>query len=715
MIRPPFLAPLLSRVYFNILMALAVIAGFTLTVIGLSRLPWSASLGWLDSHALLRFLGFLVLATIAVSLLANKLKQNTGLAVAITAALLAVVAGALWPLLVTLWFAGASSVLGHWLFGRLKIKSENWLNCLLVGAGVYGTVIGLLAHFSVNVPGIYGAALALPLLLGWRVVVEQGNRLLTSVRKTHQAAVGLDGLEVAIGVLALVYFVVALMPEVGWDALAMHLFIPSHLALRHQWGFDASTYVWAVMPMLGDWIFSMGYMLAGETAARLINVGFIFILGGLVRGMVLWAGGSALGARWAVLLFLSTPLTFIEGSSLYIDSVWTSFVAAGILAVLSACATSGKPRFELPVAGMLLGCALATKAVTFTVLPVLLLLLVWRYKSWFQATGWQALLLGLSLFSVIGLIPYATAWRLTGNPVFPLFNKIFQSPYYLSTENFNNIAFNSGFTWDILYRVTFDSSKYLEAGAGAAGFQWLLLFIPTLIALIVHRNLRGVALLLIGIVTVAVVFRSQSYLRYVFPSAVMLVAVMGVAFSMALSTRTFIRNCCGAVLAMIVTLNIIFFNAGVLYRDFPLKAILDQPSREKYLLTQLPLRNAVELVNRLNVKKTPVAVLAVPLTAGLSGDALYLNWYNMSFVNEFGSTQTEQALANIFLKRGVSFIILDKTWNGVYCCNGGGEKQVFVENISEMVAEFGIYSVRKIKINYQLKTELLGSPDSKSI
>ena len=38
----------------------------------------------------------------------------------------------------------------------------------------------------------------------------------------------------------------------------------------------SATYVWAVMPMLGDWLFSVGYMLGGETAARLINVGFIY-------------------------------------------------------------------------------------------------------------------------------------------------------------------------------------------------------------------------------------------------------------------------------------------------------------------------------------------------------------------------------------------------------------------------------------------------------
>ncbi len=40
----------------------------------------------------------------------------------------------------------------------------------------------------------------------------------------------------------------------------MHLLIPAYLETKHQWSFDVTTYAWAAMPMLGDWIFSLGYM-----------------------------------------------------------------------------------------------------------------------------------------------------------------------------------------------------------------------------------------------------------------------------------------------------------------------------------------------------------------------------------------------------------------------------------------------------------------------
>lgn len=692
-----------------------LLIGTLLTIFGLVHLQWPQALPWVGG-ALFRYVTFIITCTALVVVGCCWSKRSPLLVGGAVAVGLALLAGVLWPLFVTLWFVVASAILGRSILAVLHIRTgeDNWFNSFLVGAGIYGTAVGLFAHFSVNYPGIYGAALALPLILGWRVVAEVGRRLIVWSGKEVRSGFNLNKLDVAIAVVALIYFVVALMPEVGYDALVTHMFVPAHLALRHQWSFDASTYVWAVLPMLGDWIFSIGYMLAGETASRLTNVGFIFILGWLVRELVLWAGGSAVGARWAVLIFLSTPLTFTEGSTLFIESVWTSFVVAGTLLILKSSTVSGNSKFELPVAGLLLGCALAAKAVTFTILPILLLLLVWRYRSWYKTAGLPFLVLGLSLFLAIGVIPYATAWRLTGNPVFPLFNKIFQSPYFDAAANFNNPLFNTGITWDVLYRVTFETGNYLEASAGASGFQWLLLFIPTLIQLIVFRQIRGIKLLLVGALAIAVLFHSQSYLRYAFPSWAILAAAMGVALSAALSAGPFIRNWWHATAAITVALNLLFFNAGAFYRDFPLKSIGDISLREQYLLDRLPIRNAVELVNHLNAGRTSVAVFSQPLTAGLSADALHPNWYNYKFQNEIATIQTEQSLANVLLERGVDFVILDSNWNGVGGVRGT-ETRARIEKITEKLAGYGSISVRKIKANYRFKTELLSSTDFKSI
>jgi hypothetical protein len=699
------------------LVLFSLLAGLLLTIWGLKHLQWPQDLPWSDKDTLVRYVSFLIICAALVFVGAWWSKRSALLVGAVVAGGFALLGGALWPLIVTLWFAIASVLMGKFILAVLRIRTEedNWLTNFLVGAGIYGSAVGLIAHFPVSYPGVYGFALALPVILGWRVIIEESRKFLAQFNKNNNIEFGVNKFDVAIAVVALMYFVVALMPELGYDSLAMHLFIPSQLALRHQWGFDASTYVWAVMPMLGDWIFSIGYMLAGETAARLINVGFIFILGWLVRDLVLWAGGSVVGVRWAVLIFISTPLTFTEGSSLFIESVWASFVVAGTLAILSSCSTSGKPKFELPVAGFLLGCALAAKAVTFTILPVLLLLLVWRYRSWFKTAGLPLLALGLCLFLVMGSIPYVTAWCLTGNPVFPFFNHIFKSVYYSTGVTDFATVFGKGITWDFLYRATFQSGKYLEATNGVAGFQWLLLFFPALLAIFANRHRQGAALLFVGVMSIVVAFHSTSYLRYVFPTWAILAAAIGVAFDKVFTKQLVIKNFVYLVGVSAIALNLLFISSGAFYRDFALKPIVDESNRAFYLSGRLPIRNAVELINRVNTGRAPVAVFGNPLTAGLSGDALYPNWYNVKFQQEISSIQTDQDFANILLKRGVNFIILDSNWNGVNCCGGGKEKQAIIEKASEKIAEYGSLSVRKVKIDYRFKTELLNNPDFKSI
>lgn len=701
------------------IIGVAFATGAMLTGWGLAHIPWLHALPWEGTSALFRFVVFLLICSALIiggSLWSKRNALFVGATVAVGMALLA---GALWPFLVNIWFAVASALLGKSILGALRIKSEGerWLTGFLVGAGVYGAVIGLLAHFPVNYPGVYGVLLTLPLIHGWRGIAEESKKFPACTLQKNLAGFNINKLDTAIAVVALIYFGVALMPEVGFDSLSMHLSISTHLALRHQWGFDASNYVWAVMPMLGDWIFSIGYMLAGETAARLINVGFIFILGWLVRDLVLWAGSSIVGAKWAVLLFLSTPLTFTEGSSLFIESVWASFVVAGTLAILGSCSTSGKPSYELPIAGLLLGCALAAKAVTLTILPVLLLLLIWRYRSWYKAAGLPVLMLGLSLFLAIALIPYLTAWWLTGNPVFPFFNHIFKSAYYPSGEADFAVVFGKGLTWDFWYRATFQSEKYLEATTGVAGFQWLLLFLPASVAILADRQWRGLVLVVVGVMSIALTFHSMSYLRYVFPAWAILTASVGLALGKVFSKNRIIEYLGWAAAVIAIALNLLFFSSGSFYRDFALKTVADESGRELYLAGRLPIRNAVALVNRLNTGRGPVAVFANPLTAGLSGDALYPSWYNVAFQKEIISVQTEQDFADILLKRGGNFVILDSNWKGVNCCPGdeGEKKQALIEKVTEKIAEYGSLSVRKIKADYLFKTEVLSNPDFSSI
>lgn len=685
----------------------ALVMGVGITLWGLFQMPWPAApaFAWDSARdSLPGYVVVLVLGAVFVEASARWIKVGRLIAGVFVAGAIAILTGAVWALLVTLWFALASFVVGLAILSALHIDNKK-LTCItpfLIGACAYGTAVGLLAHFPINYPGLYGAALAIPVILGWRSI----SQVARSLGKDLEQASGLRWLDLVIASVALVHFSVALMPEVGHDALAMHLFIPGHLAHRHEWGFDVTTYVWAVMPMMGDWIFSIGYMLAGETAARMINVGFIFVLGWLIRDMVVWAGGNAAGARWAVLLFLTTPLTFTESSSLFIESVWASFVVAGSLSVFKLLQSHKDQNTHLPVAGFLIGGALAAKAVTLSIAPVLLLL-VFRYRSWVQWGLIRPLALGLGLFLAVGSIPYLTAWVLTGNPVFPFFNQVFQSPFWPAVAFEAPAGFRKGLTWDVFYQATFNTGEFLEGKPGATGFQWLLLCFPALLALIFSRQYKGIILFVVAGLSIALTFQSIAYLRYIFPSFALLAAGIGVALSTDMADSVSARRSLSIVGLMVLVLNLMFFTSGTYYGDLSLQPMASFSGREAYMNSRLPIRNAVEVVNRLNVGRTPVAVFSSPLTAGMDADALYPNWYNHQFKALVDEAQSSKTITQLLLGKGVDYVILDSNW-------GEAEKRKIIEDATTKLAELGTITVRKVEGDYWFQTELLANPNFSS-
>ena len=572
-------------------------------------------------------------------------------------ACLSIACAQIWPVMVVAVFALSATVLGKWMLRQAA--SADWSVHLLVGAGTFGTLTSLAAYWPINYPWLYGALLLLPLVLGHRHVTSIGRELLRHIQATRSAQTPLQtALDVLICSFACLYVLVAFMPEVGHDALAMHLFVPSHLAQRHQWSFDAGTYVWAVMPMLADWIYSIVYMLAGETASRLSNSAFTLLLAWQIRNMTLWAGGSATSARWASLIFLSTPLAFAESSSLHIESAWTAFMMAGTLAILKVSRFTADPRerlSQLLLAGVLLGFAMATKAVTLSVLPVLLVMLLVQYKAWAVPGIAKTLLLGSAGLLLAGATPYVSAGYLTGNPVFPFFNAIFHSPLWPDINFEPPAAFGTGMTWDTLYRMVFKSPQFIEGRVGAAGFQWLLL--PTAaVAVLLSGNKKALCILLVGAGAMFMTFHSTAYLRYVFPSFALFSVILALPFS---DARLFPRSLAIVASAVLILTNTRFIQAATYYGEIKPSALLSQAGRDAYLLERLPIRNMVDTVNALNSAHQPVAVFASPLMAGLHGDALYASWYNLKWKNEFDTATSPSELTQRLRRRQVNWLLID--------------------------------------------------------
>lgn len=687
---------------------------------GLWGMSWPGALPWQGREALLRFLTYLALVAGMVIVFASVTRRSALVVGAALGVGLTVLAGVTWPLIVAAWFYFASSVLGRVVLRTLgaELAEPSDSSSFLVGAGVYGFMVGVLAHFPVNFPGVYGLGLLLPLVLDRQSAKELALSVWGwALRKDDSGATG-RAIEFGLVAITLVYLVMALLPEVGFDSLAMHLFIPSQLFYRNQWGFDASTYVWAVMPLMADWLYSIGYMLGGETAARLINLTFVFVLASLARELAVWAGGAANTGRLAALLVISTPLTLTQGSTLHVEGVWAAFLCSSTLAILKLTTAEQGRGHYLAVAGLTLGCALATKAITLLMLPLLGVILIFRWRSWVRPEVFWAVVAGVSLVVVIGAFPYVDALRLTGNPVFPFFNQIFQSPFF-PPENFRDMRWIVGLTWDALPAITFHSDRYQEAMPGAPGFQWVVFFLPTLLLLLGGKAYRGLVLMLVGSLFVVLVFRSTSYLRYIFPVVALLSAAIAVAIERATSDGGAISRApfLGGLL-LVLFLNVLFLSSAARYGDFPLRPIFDVNARDEYIAARVPVRAAVDLVNRLNPEKRPVAFLADPFGAGLKGDALYANWYNRSFLDGVSRLQSDADALNFLVDRTVDYLILDKAWGRGNLGQGRrGEfeaQREHLENVTTEVAVMGSISVRKLRTDLRFREELLKNSDFSS-
>jgi hypothetical protein len=603
--------------------------------------------------------------------------------------------GGLIPLSVVLFLAASMYVLGRLI---LRAQGIHATDSLIVGMVVLGFCLCILVHFPVNTPGTWGVLFALPLFFGRRYLAGIVPKNICSAPVSSQ----LYFLQCSIGAIAMLHVFVGLMPEIGHDALAMHLFIPGYVLQNQKWSFDVTSYCWAVMPMFVNWIYTAGYFFAGEAGARLTNIGSILLLSSLVYRVAIWAKASKEGACWATLLFLSTPLTFLESSSLFVDGTWGVFVIAGTLALLRMLASSASLKIDILLSGIFLGGALASKAITFTMLPVLALTALIFYRKWFSKELIKSLITVIAVFFIVGLFQYVIAYLKTGNPLFPFYNDIFKSPLF-QTDNFKDLRWQYGLTWDLLYSMTFNCHRYLEGTLGSSGFYWLLLLVPSIVILIFCQQWRGIGIICIALGFILITFNLTAYLRYIFVSFGMICSAIGVAFSCMVFKSKWNFRIMAAVLLACFLLNLIHFNAATWYGAINFDVISDLNARNKYIIDHTPTKKAANIVNELNNESSPVAFFSSPEAAGLKSDALYTNWYNPRFMGFLDSIDTPESFIKKLSDYNVKYLVFDPK-------NSNQKNNNIIISSSKEVYNVGNVSIRKID-NPLLYTEALISPN----
>ena len=167
------------------------------------------------------------------------------------------------------------------------------------------------------------------------------------------------------------------------------------------------------------------------------------------------------------------------------------------------------------------------------------------------------------LAALVGGSSYLQAWRVSGNPVLPLFNGVFESPYF-APENFSDARWAAGFGPGLPWRITFDTARYLEGWAGGFGFALVALGGAVFVALL-QRRTRAMALC--AVIAVLLPLVAMQYARYAFVGLVLALPAAAAVLDRRLRTRT-----AAALVAALCVANLAFqANSNWLLRTAAIK------------------------------------------------------------------------------------------------------------------------------------------------
>lgn len=564
---------------------------------------------------------------------------------------------------VVLWLASSGS-LGVLVLGRLHSKEHLSLisatEAVLIGAASWLAIWGGMLHFAVNFQALHILLCLLPclLLLGRKSSIHNELRSRLNAAQDWMRSIPFWAW---VGGLIVVGWVLrwASFPSMGSDDHALHLRIWTELLTQERYTFDISTQIWSVAPFTVDLLHAGLSLMAGGDARSAMNLGLaillLLLMAGILRRLntpvwtqwlliVLMATTPMLGN---LLLTLQTELTLavmaLAGMRLVIDANggWRGQHVLGVLSCAALCASIKLPGAVL---GVTLLAALAVRW--------------WSQRETTTPTGhmlrWPALLLLIPL-GFVALHSYGVAWKLTGNPVFPLYNAIFLSPYY-HPINFSDSRWIHGFGLTSYVKAFFHTSEFFESGDYTAGWQYLIMLPIGVLALLRSGAPSGLRIILIPVLGFGLVmFSATQYWRYLFPVMPLAVVLLGSLF---IQEKPTIRTAAFFLAIACIAGNLLFFTRVSWMMNSPAGMAFTRDGKETLTSLYAPASLLTERVNQLAPGSRVLYTPNTPYGATLHGIPLYLNWYQ-PFRNEaFSSVKDLDGLRDFISNEKIDFSIL---------------------------------------------------------
>ncbi|MDR0769735.1 MAG: hypothetical protein LBE75_00845 [Burkholderiales bacterium] len=435
-----------------------------------------------------------------------------------------------------------------------------WALSWLIGLLMIGGTLGWLLPWPVHYRSVYLVVLMVVVLCRFRILLRAWRdtraawRLATR-RAPHMAFVAL----LVAGLASTMLW----MPTLQFDDTAYHLGLPTQLLNNHYYRLDVLSHIWALAPWLGDTLHAVVMVIAGVDGRGAMNGAWLILLLYFV-----WTLARSLRLahreRWlAVMLVASQPGLFALLGGMQMELPLTVCLAAAVVLVLrekqgaqrTDAASSGLIPLMLVTAGLL---ALKASAIVWVV-P----LAVWALWKRNLRHDLKALGVGFLLCAVWAGSSYAYAWGLAGNPVLPLFNDIFQSPY-APPVRLTDMRWFDGIRPALPWDLVFKTDRFVEGYPGAIGFGVLMLTAGGVMATAVSATARTVFVFLL--VAFFAIFLNIQYVRYVFPVLTLLIPLALVGYTAFLPQGK--RKVVAAGLIALAALNLAFYpNSWYGYRS----------------------------------------------------------------------------------------------------------------------------------------------------
>ena len=533
------------------------------------------------------------------------------------------------------------TVLGRRLFG-----GQNWAVSFVAGLAVWALAIALLAPAPVHYAAVYVALLAGVIAFSWQDTMDVLRALTANLRRPS----AFDWITYAafsvLAFLLIAHLFAAIKPEVSADGLAMHLAIAADIANHHAFTFDFRQFIWALMPMGADYCYALAYMLGGENASRLLNLVMLGSIAYLVyRASCEWVS-KALALLLAA-LFVSAPLVQLVTGSMLVEN----FVAAvSLSAGVALLAFYRMPSVKgLLLCAFLMGSAAAWKlgaiAIAIVIMPALLVV---ARRMPLRSTA-----AALFLFLVLACFPYAKAYVMSGNPVYPFGNDYFKSPYI--DEDLRDHRYEEKLKWRTPMQVTFETNRYYEGSDGSFGFQYILLLPLCVIVVFLGRDGAGRVAALTGLVGAIVIIAIQPNARYLYPALPYLTIGAAAALGYMRSVDRSLLHVSTAAIIAITLMNVrVLPTANWYHRDFFLRPFFAERGRVEYIRATAPVREAVDYVN----KAGGVVVFTEGSDiAGVRAPVYSNTWHNYPFRKRMEAAKDAAAVRDIFSSLKVAHLI----------------------------------------------------------